>query len=186
LELGIAPAVAAVIIGAMATAAAIATAITSWLRENAKAEQEKQRAAQAREQAKVATQWIRVQEEQKKAAQQMYAEAAQQYQQAYQRLMTATTPEERARAQAALVAAQQKMQAAQQILQKPIAPPPAIAPTVPTAVTKPSIFDKIGKFFGIPGEWIKWGLVGVIVLMLAPVLIRLIRSIREAMGGEKE
>ena len=51
---------------------------------------------------------------------------------------------------------------------------------------KPSIFDKIGKFFGIPGEWIKWGLVGVIVLMLAPVLIRLIRSIREAMGGEKE
>ena len=187
LELGIAPAVAAVIIGAMATAVAIIAAITSWFRENAKAEQEKQRTAQAREQAKVATQWIRVQEEQKKAAQQMYAEAARQYQQAQQRLMTAATPAERAAAQAALVAAQQKMQAAQQILQKPIAPPPAVAPTMmPTAVTKPSIFDKIGKFFGIPGDWIKWGLVGVIVLMLAPVLIRLVRSIREAIGGEKD
>jgi len=171
----------------MATAAAIIAAITSWFRENAKAEQEKQRAAQAREQAKVATQWIRVQEEQKKAAQQMYAEATQQYQQAQQRLMAATTPAERAAAQAALVAAQQKMQAAQQILQKPIAPPPAVAPTMmPTAVAKPSIFDKIGKFFGIPGDWIKWGLVGIIILALAPVLIRLIRSIREAIGGEKD
>ena len=186
LELGIAPAVAAVIIGAMATAAAIIAAITSWFRENAKAEQEKQRAAQAKEQAKVATQWIRVQEEQKKAAQQMYAEAVQQYQQAQQRLMTATTPEERARAQAALVAAQQKMQAAQQILQKPIAPPPVVAPTMMPAAAKPSIFDKIGKFFGIPGDWIKWGLVGVIILALAPHLIRLFRSIREAMKGEKE
>ena len=186
LELGIAPAVAAIIIGAMATAAAIIAAITSWFRENAKAEQEKQRAAQAREQAKVATQWIRVQEEQKKYAQQLYAEAVQQYQQAQQRLMTATTPAERAEAQAALVAAQQKMQAAQQILQKPIAPPPAIVPTMPTAAAKPSIFDKIGKFFGIPGDWIKWGLVGVIILALAPHLIRLFRSIREAMGGEKE
>ena len=187
LELGIAPAVAAVIISAMGIAAWIIHNITSFMRENAKAEQEKQRTAQAREQAKVATQWIRVQEEQKKAAQQMYAEGVQQYQQAYQRLMTATTPEERARAQAALALAQQKMQAAQQILQKPIAPPPSVAPTMmPTAVAKPSIFDKIGKFFGIPGDWIKWGLVGVIILALAPVLIRLIRSIREAIGGEKD
>jgi len=187
LELGIAPAVAAVIISAMGIAGWVIHNITSFMRENAKAEQEKQRTAQAREQAKVATQWIRVQEEQKKAAQQMLVEATQQYQQAYQRLMTATTPAERQAAQAALVAAQQKMQAAQQILQKPIAPPPAVAPTMmPTAVTKPSIFDKIGKFFGIPGDWIKWGLVGVIVLMLAPVLIRLVRSIREAIGGEKD
>lgn len=187
LELGIAPAVAAVIIGAMATAAAIIAAITSWFRENAKAEQEKQRAAQAKEQAKVATQWIRVQTEQKKYAQQLYAEAAQEYQQAQQKLLTATTPAEREAARAALVAAQQKMQAAQQILQKPIAPPPAIVPTMPTtAAAKPSIFDKIGKFFGIPGDWIKWGLVGVIILALAPHLIRLFRSIREAMKGERE
>ena len=186
MELGIAPAVAAVIISAMGIAAWIIHNITSFMRENAKAEQEKQRTAQAREQAKVATQWIRVQEEQKKAAQQMLVEATQQYQQAQQRLMTATTPAERAAAQAALVAAQQKMQAAQQILQKPIAPPPAVAPTMMPTAVKPSIFDKIGKFFGIPGDWIKWGLVGVIVLMLAPVLIRLVRSIREAIGGEKE
>ena len=187
MELGIAPAVAAVIISAMGIAGWIIHSITSFMRENAKAEQEKQRTAQAREQAKVATQWIRVQEEQKKAAQQMLVEATQQYQQAQQRLMTAATPAERAAAQAALVAAQQKMQAAQQILQKPIALPTTVAPTMmPTTVTKPSIFDKIGKFFGIPGDWIKWGLVGVIVLMLAPVLIRLIRSIREAMGGEKD
>ena len=188
LELGVAPAVAAIILklGLGTLVAAVILGALSFLKENAKAEQEKQRAAQAREQAKVATQWIRVQEEQKKAAQQMYAEAARQYQQAQQRLMTATTPEERAAAQAALVAAQQKMQAAQQILQKPIAPPPAVAPTMMPTAVKPSIFDKIGKFFGIPGDWIKWGLVGVIVLMLAPHLIRLFRSIREAMKSEEE